>query len=260
EMQEVRARLRPPHVVQKSESHFNVAMNFLTREVGLPEEEALKMVEQEALFPELLPGFEIWNYWGEGVFGTFITQGSAKISPNEVMRISKRKIDQERHTLIEARNRAQEDVAELETRRTELGTQIEKLETERAQALAQIALMAEQNAELARQLNSIIYQVALLSTFDKQGVLDKPTLGKWRVVDLEKMTDTKSLDLRKGREIAFSAADVGLSKLSKVLIFPRYFVEGTDYRIDLAEDRKSGKVTFLKPDRFQLVKLAVALD
>ncbi|MBM3324704.1 MAG: hypothetical protein FJY66_03465 [Calditrichaeota bacterium] len=260
EMQEVRARLRPPHAVQKGESHFSVAMNFLTREIGLPEEEALKTVEQEALFPELIPGFEIWNYWGEGVFGTFVTQGSAKISPNELMRISKRKIDQERRTLIEARNRAQDDVAELEARRTELGTQIEKLEAERAQALSQIALMAEQNAELARQLNSVVYQVAMLSTFDKQGVLDKRTLGKWRVVDLEKMTDTESLDLRKGREISFSGADVGLAKVSKVLVFPRYFVEGTDYRIEIAEDRKSGKVIFLKPDRFQLVKLAVALD
>jgi uncharacterized membrane protein YqiK len=260
EMQEVRSRLRPPHEVEKGETHFDIAMNFLTKEVGLPEEEALKLVEQEALFPELLPGFEIWNYWGEGVFGTFVTQGSARISPNELMRASKRKIDQERQTLIAARNRAQEEVTDLETRRAELGAQVDKLETERSQALAQIALMAEQNAELARQLNSVVYQIATFETFEKQGILEKPTLGKWRARDLEKMTSTSSLDLRQSQEIPFSAADVGLSRVSKVIVFPRYFVEGTDYRIIHSDDRKSGTVTLLKPERFQLVKLAIALD
>jgi predicted nucleic acid-binding Zn-ribbon protein len=260
EMQEVRSRLRPPHVVQKGESHFQVAMSFLTKEIGVTEEEALKLVEQEALFPELLPGFEICNYWGDGIFGTFVTQGEARISPNELMRISKRKIDQERSTLIQARNRAQEEVTDLETRRTELAGQLEKLETERTQALAQIAVMAEQNAELARQLNSVVYQTAPFATFEKLGVLDKPALGKWRVVDLDKMPDTKSIDLRKTREISFSAADAGLTKIGKAVLFPRYFVEGVDYRVEITDDRKSGKVTFLKPERFQLTKLAVALD
>jgi hypothetical protein len=260
EMQEVRSRLRPPHVVQKGESHFQVAMNFLTKEIGISEEEAMQLVEQEALFPELLPGFEIWNYWGDGIFGTFVTQGEAKITPNELMRISKRKIDQERSNLIQARNRAQEEVTDLENRRTELTGQIEKLETERSQALAQIALMAEQNAELARQLNSVIYQVAPFATLEKLGVIDKPTLGKWRAVNLDKMTDTKTMDLRKAKEISFSAADAGLSKIGKALLFPRYFVEGVDYRIEVTDDKKSGKVTLLKPERFQLIKLAIALD
>lgn len=260
EMQEVRSRLRPPYVVQRGETHFQVAMNFLTEEVGLSEEEALRHIEREALFPELLPGFEIWNYWGEGVFGTFVTQGSAKISPNELMRISKRKIDQERRTLTEARDRAQEQVSDLETRRLELEDQLSKLEGERAQALAQIAQMAEQNAELASQLNSVIYQVARFSTFEKEGVLRKPALGKWRTSDLDKLTDTKSIDLRQTREISFSSMDAGLSKISKVILFPRYFLEDDDYRIEIAQDRTSGTLTLLRPERFQLVKLAVALD
>jgi hypothetical protein len=260
EMQEVRSRLRPPYVVQRGETHFQVAMNFLTEEVGLSEEEALRHIEREALFPELLPGFEIWNYWGEGVFGTFVTQGSAKISPNELMRISKRKIDQERRTLTEARDRAQEQVSDLETRRLELEDQLSKLEGERAQALAQIAQMAEQNAELASQLNSVIYQVARFSTFEKEGVLRKPALGKWRTSDLDKLTDTKSIDLRQTREISFSSVDAGLSKISKVILFPRYFLEDDDYRIEIAQDRTSGTLTLLRPERFQLVKLAVALD
>jgi hypothetical protein len=74
------------------------------------------------------------------------------------------------------------------------------------------------------------------------------------------MTETKTIDLRKTREITFSAADAGLAKIGKAVLFPRYFVEGVDYRVEIPDDRKSGKVTFLKPERFQLTKLAIALD
>ncbi len=260
EMQEIRGRLRPPYIIQKGETHFQVAMNFLSGEIGIEEEEALRLIEQEALFPELLPGFEIWNYWGEGVFGTFVTQGSAKISPNELMRRTKRKIDQERRTLTEARDRAQEEVADLEARRTELQQQVEKLDLERTDALKQLNQLSQENVELAGQLNSVVYRVGTFSNFQKQGVLYKRALGKWRTAELEKMTNTKSVDLRQTQEIIFLSGEAGLTKISKALVFPRYFTEGTDYRIEIAPDKKSGKIVFLKPERFQFAKIAVAVD
>jgi hypothetical protein len=260
EMQEIRGRLRPPYVVQKGETHFQVAMNFLTGEIGIDEEEALRLIEQEALFPELLPGFEIWNYWGEGVFGTFVTQGSAKISPNELMRRTKRKIDQERRTLTEARDRAQEEVADLEARRTELQQQVEKLDLERTEALKQLNQLSQENVELASQLNSVVYRVGTFANFQKQGVLHKRALGKWRTAELENMTNTKSVDLRQTQEIIFLSGEAGLTKISKAILFPRYFTEGTDYRIEIAQDKKSGKIIFLKPERFQFAKIVVAVD
>lgn len=260
EMQEIRSRLRPPYVIQKGETHFQIAMNFLTGEIALSEAEALKLVEREALFPELLPGFEIWNYWGEGLFGTFITQGSAEISPNELMRITKRKIDKERRRLTDARDRAKEQVADLEARRDELQRQLERLDTERTQALSQIAQMAEKNAELASQLNSVVYAVSSFSAFAKRDVLHKPALGKWRATGLEKLTNTKSIDLRQTQVINFSAVEAGLSKISKARVFPRYLIKDSDYRIEIAKDRKSGKVTILKQERFQFTKIAIALD
>ncbi|MBU1936899.1 hypothetical protein KKG05_05820 [bacterium] len=260
EMQEIRGRLRPPYVIQKGETHFQVAMNFLSGEIGIEEEEALRLIEQEALFPELLPGFEIWNYWGEGVFGTFVTQGSAKISPNELMRRTKRKIDQERRTLTEARDRAQEEVADLEARRTELQQQVEKLDLERTDALKQLNQLSQENVELAGQLNSVVYRVGTFANFQKQGVLHKRALGKWRTAELENMTNTKSVDLRQTQEIIFLSGEAGLTKISKAILFPRYFTEGTDYRIEIAPDKKSGKIIFLKPERFQFAKIVVAVD
>ncbi|MBU1707209.1 hypothetical protein KKB28_04765 [bacterium] len=260
EMQEIRGRLRPPYVIQKGETHFQVAMNFLSGEIGIEEEEALRLIEQEALFPELLPGFEIWNYWGEGVFGTFVTQGSAKISPNELMRRTKRKIDQERRTLTEARDRAQEEVADLEARRTELQQQVEKLDLERTDALKQLNQLSQENVELTGQLNSVVYRVGTFANFQKQGVLHKRALGKWRTAELENMTNTKSVDLRQTQEIIFLSGEAGLTKISKAILFPRYFTEGTDYRIEIAPDKKSGKIIFLKPERFQFAKIVVAVD
>ena len=77
---------------------------------------------------------------------------------------------------------------------------------------------------------------------------------------MEKLTNTKSIDLRQQQEITFSAAEAGLTKLSKARIFPRYLVRDSDYKIEIAGDRKSGKVIILKPERFQFTKIAIALD
>ena len=74
------------------------------------------------------------------------------------------------------------------------------------------------------------------------------------------MTNTKSVDLRQTHEIIFLSGEAGLAKISKALVFPRYFVEGKDYRIEIAPDKKSGKLVLLKPNRFQFAKIAIAVD
>ena len=85
------------------------------------------------------------------------------------------------------RDRAQEEVADLEARRAELQQQVEKLDLERTEALKQLNKLSQENVELAGQLNSVIYRVGTFSNFQKQGVLRKRALGKWRTAELEKM-------------------------------------------------------------------------
>jgi len=259
EMQDLRAKLPAPHEVKQGDSHLKVCLEFLS-EKGVTEDEALKLIEQTALTAELLPGFEVWNYYNEGVFGTFVTQGTAKLSPNALARATKRRIDTERQNLIQARNQKEQEVQDLEARRDELNNEIRRLDEERTQMMAQMNEMAERNEGLAKELNTVTYVVATFRDLDRQGVIGKPAVGKWATKDMNKIQNTSSLDLRSEPQITFTAASLGLGRISKILVFPRTFEDGKDYRIVISDDRQSATIVFDQPERFRLAKLAVAVD
>jgi len=259
ELGEVRSRLRPPVVAQKGDSHLSISLKFLTEEIGMNEADALALIEKEALVPELLPGFEVWNYYGEGIFGTFVTQGQAKITPNELTRATKRKIDAERNTLIQERNQKQVEVEDLEARKAELQQQIQSLEEERTSMMAQVAKMATSNDSLARELNSVKYHIGTFRDLERSGAIRKPALGKWNTGDIEAVQHTGSLDLRKDARIVVNAASLGLSKVDKILVFPRFFDEDKDYRVELSPDHTSATIVLEKPAKFNLSRLVIAV-
>jgi predicted nuclease with TOPRIM domain len=259
ELGEVKARLRPPVVAQKGDTHLGVCLKFLTEDIGLNEEDALKMIEKEAMVPELLPGFEVWNYYGEGLFGTFVTQGQAKITPNELARATKRKIDAERQNLIQERNQKQSEVDDLEARKMELQQQIRSLEEERSAMLDQVTAMASTNDSLAQELNSLKFHIGTFRDLERSGAIRKPAFGKWNTGDIEAVEHTGSLDLRKSSRIVINAASLGLDKVEKILVFPRYFKEDGDYHVELTPDRKSATLVLEKPSKFNLSRLVIAV-
>lgn len=82
ELTELKAKLPKPYDVVAGDTHYKVGRNWLTKEKGLSVEAANKLLEETALIDELVPGFQVWLYYNDGAFGTFVTQGSAHISPN----------------------------------------------------------------------------------------------------------------------------------------------------------------------------------
>jgi hypothetical protein len=259
EMAELRAKLPAPYVVKQGDSHFKVCLEYLT-EKGVSEDDAVKLIEQTSLTTELLPGFEVWNYYNEGVFGSFVTQGTGKMSPNALARATKRRIDTDRQNLIQARNQKEEEVKDLETRRTELQDELKKLDEERKNMMSKMEDMASKNEALAKQMNSVTYQIATFKDFAKQGVVRKPTLGKWETSDIDKIQNTSVLDLRADNRITLNASSLGLGRISKILIFPRSYDENEDYKLVITDDRQSATIVLQKPEKFQLAKLAIAVD
>ncbi len=82
ELTELKAKLPKPYVVVAGDTHYKVARDFLTKEKGLSVEAANKLLDETALIDEMVPGFQVWLYFNDGAFGTFVTQGTARISPN----------------------------------------------------------------------------------------------------------------------------------------------------------------------------------
>jgi hypothetical protein len=259
EMAELRAKLPQPYVVKQGDSHLKVCLEFLVNK-GIPEDQAVKLIEQNALTPELLPGFEVWNYYNDGVFGSFVTQGNAKYSPNALARATKRRIDTERQNLIQARNQKELEVKDLEARKNELSDQIHNLDEQRKVMMSQMEDMAKKNEGLAKQINTVYYTIGTFKDLEKQKILRKPTFGKWETNDLDKAQNPAALDLRADNRITVTAAAVGLGRLAKVQIFPRSFNPEGDYKVTISDDKQTATIVLQKPEKFQLARLIVALD
>lgn len=109
DLEDVKAKLPKPYSVKEGDSHYNVCFNFLTKEKGLSKERANELLQQSFLADDLLPGFNVWLYYNDDVFGTFVNQGSVKISPNQFARIIRKKqIDAARQEVMEQMKNGEE--------------------------------------------------------------------------------------------------------------------------------------------------------
>ncbi|KAK3582212.1 hypothetical protein CHS0354_023750 [Potamilus streckersoni] len=82
------------YVVKKGDSHRMIAINFLKDVYKLEQKKAEELVDRSGLYDELEVGFKVWLYYNDDVFGTFVTQGSAKVSPYK-LKLSMRKSREE---------------------------------------------------------------------------------------------------------------------------------------------------------------------
>lgn len=74
------------------------------KEKKLEKKRAMELVERTALFDELVPGFKVWNFYTGDEYGTSVTQGTARISPNTLIRSAKKKLVDARDEAISERD------------------------------------------------------------------------------------------------------------------------------------------------------------
>lgn len=90
-IKEITDKLPAPHVVKKGETHRQIAMEYLMNVHKLDEKKAKELVDRVALVDAMEVGYYVWLYYNDGVFGTFVTQGEAKISPYRLSRLLRRR-------------------------------------------------------------------------------------------------------------------------------------------------------------------------
>ena len=56
------------------------------------------------------------------------------------------------------------------------------------------------------------------------------------------------------------SSKLGLGRITKVLVFPRSYDENSDYKVIISEDKQSATIILQKPEKFQLARLAIAVD
>lgn len=221
-IQKIEELLPQPHIVASGETHFEIAWNFLVKVKKLPPDKAKAIIEKISLFDTLVPGFKVWNFYSGREYGTFVTQGRANISPYEAKQRVKKK-------LLASRDRA-------------------------------IRELNKKKKEYQRRVNSLYYHLDSERNLKKKGLLKSGFLKAPTLKDISPEHFKKAIDLRKNDTITFSAAGLGMKKIKKILIYPRFYKEGRDYKVTIAADKQGAVLTILDKEKLKNERVVISIE
>jgi len=260
---ELEEKLPSPHVVQRGDSHFDIALNFLKNKKEIETEQAKELINRSMLYDNLIPGFKVWNYYSEGVFGSFITQGDADVSPNYVRRKAKKKIIDARDEAISAKIRLAKEIEAMEIRKEILISDLESLRNEKNSLISKINELSKQNEKIQKRLNSLYYIVDLKNKLKNKGILQGTGflfLSTTKVANMSPENFNKSIDLREDNKIDVFAQYLNVNKIENVKIFPKYYEEGKDYKIIYAKNKKTARIEIISKDELKNMRIVIAVQ
>jgi type II secretory pathway component PulM len=259
-VQELETLLPKPHLVEKGENHYQIAMNFLLNEKGVDKTRAMELVERTALFEPIVPGFKIWNFYAEDEYGTFVTQGTAPISPNQIQRKVKKELVDAKDRAIAEKDKLQSDISEMEIRRGELISQLDLLNQEKQNMLTRMSDLNDQNQEMQTALNSVFFALDLKKNLNEKGIIKGGFLRSTKLQKVDITLFDQSLDLRGEPRINVAASAFQLAKIRDITIYPSYFKLNTDYKIEFDETSQNATITLLDVKKFMSEKIAIAIE
>lgn len=255
----LKADLPKPDLAKPNDSHYGMSMRFLKKK-GVPEAEAKKLVSRVAILDKLAPGFEVYHFYANGTYGTWVAQGKAKISPNDLMRQEREKIEGERDEAVAQNEKLQEEVTDLESQKKKIEEEIAGLRSERMSLIEERAKLQSDNAAQVSKLNSLHYLVGKRDTLKADGVIEIPVFAKDRAgKNWRDEVFTQSLDLRSAKTITIKASELGLPKIGKVSVVPGSYVKDEHYRLTISEDKQTATIELINASRFKNDKVVFAV-
>ena len=256
----LRAVLPKPDIAKPNDSHYGLAMRFL-RKKGVSEEKAKALISRVLIMEKLAPGFEVYHFYNNGVYGSWVSQGRAEISPTELQAEQKAKIEGERDVANEKASKLTEEVADLNAQKEKITADLESLRVEKTNMIKEIDGLSATNEAQKANLNSIHYVVGNRKALEEQGVIVVPMFAKDRAgTNWSDGVFTQALDLRSKDTLTLTAAQAGLKKISKVTVVPGSLEKDKHYSLAIAQDQASVTVKILVKDRFRNEKVAFALS
>ena len=259
-LDKLKAELPKPDIARAGESHYGLALRFLQKQ-GLSKAAAKKLVDNVNIMEKLAPGMEVYHFYSNGVYGTWVAKGHARISPNELNRQERAKVENERDTAVAQNEKLQEEVGDLADQKEQLTSDVASLTQEKATLTQQVSDLTTLSEKQKADLNSLHYIVGNRKELEKQGVIIIPIFAKDRAG--AKWNDeafTKEVDLRTNDSLTFTAADAGVSKIGKVNVVPGSLVKDQQYSLTISPDKQSAMVKFLDKTRFNNDKVVFAVS
>ncbi len=247
----LKADLPRPDAVEPNDSHYGLAMRFL-RGQGVSDEQARRLVSRASILGKLVPGFEVYHFYANGSYGTWVAQGRAAVSPAELNRQEQVRLEGERNAAVAQSARFRHKLRDLEQRKQQLEEEVARIQAERTELLEGRARLEAASAKHAAQLNAVHYVVGSRDALEKTGIIDVPFFGKARAGrNWSSQAFTQHLDLRCAMTLTIRAADLGLKRIGKVIVVPGSYVKGQDYRLSMDAGRQTAVVELLAADRFK---------
>lgn len=252
--------------VMQGDSHWGIAYDYLTQEEGLSSEEARQYLSDALLFHPILVGFQVWNYFNEGIFGSFVTQGTAEVSPGAVMRA-------EKEEAAEAKEQLQNRIENLKTENQQMGLKLDQLQTQYADEKDQFQSQVDSLQsdlkearsdiqELESALSSVYYLADTQSSLKQAGTIKGTFLGICgkRIGDITPADFKNSMDLNQADRITLNAGDLGVDRIDRVGLLPKHYKLGEDYRIEFADSGQSADVLLLNQEKFRMARLIIYIN
>lgn len=249
---EIEKLLPKPHIVSAGENHYQIAMDFLVNEKNVEKKRAIELVERTAVFDTLVPGFKVWNFYSGDEYGTSVTQGTAVISPNTLIRRAKKKLVDARDQAISERDELSDNIKTLEEKRNRIIAQLDTLSKEKESLINKVG-------DLNEQVNSLFYLMDSERSLKKKGILKGGFLKSTKLKDVSPEHFTSSVDLRYGTQIAVSASELGLGKIKSITIYPKFLKKGTDYNVRIDGDKQNAAVTIMNAAKLKNERIVISV-
>jgi hypothetical protein len=235
-------------VAKRGDRHHDLAMNYLTQEAHLDPEKSKALLSQVDQTDELVTGNKVWFFYDpkQDTFRTYVTRGEAGLTPLMVRRARQRKLIQERDT-------AQGEVADLQVTKVQLETDVDGLTQKKAELEGTVDKLS---SDIAFRENSLFYHAENEKTLKDQGILSSVLK---RVRDVKGLQFNESLDLRQATTITLLPQNYGLSEIRQVRLLPPIYQEGRDFAIQTVDDHSSAQLVILDPELFRGKEVLLAI-
>lgn len=259
QLAQLKAGLPEPELVKRNDSHYGLALRFLQAR-GCTVDQARSLLSRAAISGRIAPGFEVYHFFVNGSYGSWVAQGGASLSPRDLVHEDWDRLQVERDRAVGRGDRLQKELAALEGQKRDIERDMASLRLEHRQVLeGGLALQADNASQLLR-LNALHYLVGVREVLERDGIIETPLFDRDRSgPNWRDKVFTESLDLRTSTTLQIRARDLGLTRIGTVTVVPGSYLRGEHYDLTLSEDRQTATVVLLSPPRFKNDKVVFAV-
>jgi len=256
----LQSQLPRPQIATEKDNHFAMAVRFL-RGRGLTEDKAKALAARANIVEELQPGWQVYHQYVGGTYLTAITQGKAVVGPTEYMHNQRASLERERDENMAKANDLADQLQGLVAEKVKVQEEVDALHTEKTGLLTQVNELTTLSQNQKTKLNSMHYLVGKRKELVNEGVIVVPVFAKDRMgpkAVAARFNQDLALDVP-NPEFTIQAADMGLTKISKVNVVPGSLLKNQHYSVTLTADGRNATIHILDPERLRNDRVVFAV-